>query len=219
MIRRLLTLALGATLLLGAGCGDDPDPSQQAIERGLIALRGVEQNGFTLGNAEAPATLTIYGTATDLRILTRLSDELPDLTARFVKPGRLKVQWRTTDTEGAGGAEEAGAVARLLLSAGLVSNDFWPTAVVLSARYTGAWDDTQALPLLREANVPSTATVLRRRSDPRIANAVARGNERAQAEGIGTSPGWVLTAPGSSVDISREVARTSLVDAVAQNLG
>lgn len=182
-VRRIV--AGGALVALLGACGAaNPAADDAQVQRGIDAIDGIEQDGFTLGDPQAPWTLSIISSPTSFE-LDALITELPELTRRFVRPGRLKLQMRTP-TKGPYGVDgEERDVAGALLAAGL-QDHYWDALVRFVPRYRAGVRPADLAALLRRSAVPDVALAMMQRSSPRIRTALDRADEvAAAAEGAG----------------------------------
>lgn len=186
--RRSLALrsAAGVALaaLLGACGSPNPATDGAQVQRGVKAIEGIQQDGFTLGDPQAPWTLSIISSPTSYE-LDGLISELPELARRFVRPGQLKLQMRTPTKGPYGVNGEEREVAGALIAAGL-QNHYWDMLVRFVPRYDGAVTLADLVALLRRAGVPDVARAMTQRSTTQVRAALDRADEVATAiEGEG----------------------------------
>jgi hypothetical protein len=175
--RGALLLTIAAVL---AGCHhEDPASDGAQVRRGLAAIEGIPQDGFTLGRSDAPWTLTIISPATSYE-LDQMITQLPAVSEQFVRPGRLKLQLRTPAAGSSGGDGEQRAAASALLAAGLRGR-YWDALVRLVPAYRGALSDAAVAALLRRSGVRDVASAMAQRSTYRIQHAVDRADAAADA--------------------------------------
>jgi Thioredoxin len=81
-----------------------PDP----LRRSYALLADIHQQGTELGDPHAPVTLQFFGDLQCEESRQAMLGPLPDLIRRFVRPGELRIVYRSTetDTKGAGGRPE-----------------------------------------------------------------------------------------------------------------
>lgn len=109
-------LALG--LLLGVivvASGSDKSAAEKsqvvipaepnAAQRTYALLAGIPQRGAVLGYPKAPVTLQFFGDLQCKESRQVMLGPIPELIRRFVRAGKLKIRFRSkeTDTKGAGG--------------------------------------------------------------------------------------------------------------------
>jgi protein-disulfide isomerase len=118
----LLAFSVLAALLIvsleGGRAGSTPSPKQQArlvppTERGAARhtyalLNGIPQDGTALGSSKAPVTLQFFGDLQCSESRQVVLSVLPGLIRRWVRPGKLRIVYRSTetDTHWAGGRPE-----------------------------------------------------------------------------------------------------------------
>ncbi|MGI8624836.1 MAG: hypothetical protein ACR2NB_15450 [Solirubrobacteraceae bacterium] len=181
-----------------AGCGASAprDTTSGEVRQNLRTVAGVEQQNITLGNPKAPATLTVY---VSLDAFNRgfFADDLPRIVSQWVRPGRLRVQVRTTSQSTSGVASDGGArlAARYSQAVGL-QNHLWQFYGALTARYTGVVDDALLNRSLAEVQGIDRIRVPADAKTPRIAAAVKRADLLASDAKVWSLPAYVLEAPG-----------------------
>jgi hypothetical protein len=163
------------------------DSSLTEARSSLQLLRGVPEDGITLGSATAPATLVAYVDATYRSEMFEPS-VLRALVKDYVRPGRLKIQVRTLSNDtGQDDSDGALAAENVLQAAGL-QDRLWQLYAFLNARYTGvldATDLTQAASLIPGLDA---AAVVREARSPRVIAAVARSDAYAAASAVTDPP-------------------------------
>ena len=143
-------LLVAVTALL-AGCHDEsPGADATQVRRAVAAIEGIPQSGYTLGRPDAPSTLSVISAATSFE-LDQMITQLPALTERLVRAGRVKVQMRTP----VAGAYGRGSGDPLVSAA-----PGCPTSIA-------RWPSARALAFETHSPVPT------RRPRPRVAAAVS----------------------------------------------
>ncbi len=182
-----------------AGCGQGSsalDTGAAEVQRNLKTVAGLGQDGITLGRLDAPATLTVYASLDDFG-QGFFRGELPVLVSRWVRPGRLRIQVRTTSKTVLGAPSDRGAVvaAKIAQAVGL-QDHLWQFYGALSARYVGYVDDAVLSQALSDVTgVDRGAERQAVRSD-RIRSAVAKADRFARAAKVTELPTYMLEAPG-----------------------
>lgn len=196
-----------------AGCGkDDTAESERAA---ATAIRGVKQAGPVLGESAAPATLTVFARADDIRLRPFVDDVLPELTRRFVATGKLKVMVRTIAD---GGNANRAVLARAVQAAGL-QNRFYDTLAAVAANYRGTVS-AQGLPTVVDASETDVDTALLRRDmrSPRVLKAVERGGRLASERGVAEDDlGFFLDMPSGETKLT-SAGIFGIADAVARRV-
>jgi protein-disulfide isomerase len=124
-IAGLLIVVVAAVVLMG---GDEKKPKEpttttqrQPVEGPIIGgaavdkrYQGLEQDGFALGDADAPVTLVMFGDLQCPLCRDSVENAVPPLVDRYVKTGRLRLEFRNyailgPDSEKAAKALEAAA--------------------------------------------------------------------------------------------------------------
>jgi protein-disulfide isomerase len=181
------------------------DPTRQT----LPLLRGVPQDGITLGTAAAPATLTAY---VDVTTRTELLDPatFASIMRDYVRPGRLRIQLRTVPSEDEAVTSDSGwAAARALQAAGL-QNHLWDLYVVFDADYIGVLTDDDLRVMARSVPALDTPAMLRDARSERIGLAIRRAERYAQDAGLTTLPAFVVAQQDGPVQRLRGPLRRAL---------
>jgi hypothetical protein len=200
----------------GCGPGDQVSDAQQT-RRALAAIDGLHQDGFTLGRADAPWTLSVISSPTSYE-LDQLLTLLPGLSDRWLRTGRVRVQIRTpTKAPYAANGDER-AVAGALLAAGLQGR-YWNALVRFVANYSGTVTTPLLRDLLRQSGVPDIARAMRDRSDAQIRGALNRADVVARdAHGTGHVIYVLSSAGGAEVDLSRQADKGRLSEMIGREL-
>ena len=142
----------------------------------------------------------------------------PELTDRFVRSGRLRLQMRTPTkgSYGANGQERVAAGA--LLAAGL-QDRYWNVLVRFVANYPGSVKTSRLTALMRDAGVPDVDRAMRDRSNAQVRGALDRADVVGdEADGKGQLV-YVLTSPsGTTVDLSRQADKGRLPDQIGRRI-
>ena len=171
--RTIAVVALTAVIFVGCGA-TYPGSDRAQVRRGVQAIEGLPQDGFTLGRSQARWTLTVISSATRYE-LDQLITMLPALVKRFVRPGRMNIQLRTPSTGvyGANGDERTAAGA--LLAAGL-QRRYWDALVRFVPTYRGRLSDGDISALLQRSAVPDVRRAMAERASPRVRAALDRAD-------------------------------------------
>jgi protein-disulfide isomerase len=112
----LVALAIVAVLLLSGGAGSTPPAATSSTAVKDVALVDAELSGTSekanvLGNPDAPATMQYFGDLECPVCRDFTLGALPSIIRRWVKSGRLKIEYRSFSTA-TGNAEAGGAEPR-----------------------------------------------------------------------------------------------------------
>ena len=195
-VARWAAVAVAAAAGL-AGCRTVDSATDDAqVRAGVRAIDGIAQDGFTLGDPQAPWTLSVISSPTSFE-LDHLIGELPRLT-RFVREGRLNVQMRTP-TKGPYGVDgEERVVAGVLLAAGL-QDRYWDALVRFVPRYRGNVSVEGLAALLRRAGVPDVDLAMTKRSNAQVRGALNRADVVAAAAAGEGQVVYVLTSRAGAI--------------------
>ncbi len=209
--------ALAAVVIASAGCGaGDPVSNERQVRRGLEAIQGIPQDGFTLGRGDAPWTLIIMSAPTSYE-LDNLITQLPAVVERFVRGGRLRLQMRTPTGGPYGGTGEERAVAGALLAAGLQGR-YWDALVRFVPTYVGGVGTDDLADLLRQSGVADVDRAMTERSSTRVRAALDRADAAAaEANGMG-HPVYVLVARGARSDLTPQADVGQLANRIEETV-
>ncbi len=194
---RALALYLMLVVLSGCSQGSSPVDARGAeTQRNLVTVAGLPQDGITLGRLDAPATLTIYASLDDFGSGFFRKD-LPPLVSRWVRPGRLRIQLRTTSGPATDAPPDPGAAraARIAQASGL-QDHLWQFYGALSVRYRGYIDDTLLADALAGVGGVDRKRVEKDSRSARISNAIAKADRLAGEAKVSELPAYVLEMPG-----------------------
>lgn len=194
----LLALSMCLVLVALSGCATGSsalDTREADTQRNFETVAGLPQDGITLGRLDAPATLTIFASLDDFGSGFFRKD-LPPLLSRWVRPGRLRIQLRTTSRRALGAASDRGAVAaaRVAQAVGL-QDHLWQFYGALSGRYSGYIDDTVLEDALTDVQGVDRRRVGKDSRSARIRNAIAKADRFAVEAKITELPTYVLETP------------------------
>jgi hypothetical protein len=182
---------LWLVLLIAAGCialivalakheKSAPQSSVRLTSRALAAVSGVPQSGVFLGSAKAPGQLVVYADLTSLGYADFQDKVLPTLVERYVKPGKLRLQFATVAGTGAGSPDSDARQAALLAQAAGLQNHLWQFAGAFSSQYVGVLDETTKSQILRSVPGLIRTRALSDVRTPRVQAAVARNTTAGQ---------------------------------------
>lgn len=215
LLRGALLVAL-ATLL--TACHDKNPMADTKVSRALAAIEGIPQDGFTLGRSDAPWTLSIISAATGYELDPMIS-QLPALTERFVRSGRMKLQLRTPTSGSYSGDGEERAAAGALLAAGLQGR-YWDCLVTFVASYGDGLELDDLETLLTRSGVADVDRAMVERLSPRVRRALVRADAAAAAtDGQGRVVYLLRPTNGPPRIIALGADTGRLAEAVARVLG
>lgn len=212
--------AVAGALIALAGCGTAAKPSRTPEERARDALKlvsGIPQHGIRLGQPTAPATLTAYVSLAELNG-SFVRDDLPRLVARYVIPGKLRIELRTL-TRYDDPAVDPPVLRRLtrVAQAAALQDRLWDFYLAFDAVYDGAFDRAEERRALALVPGLDADAVRRDAGGGRVTRAIAAANEHARAGRVNLVPTYVLRH-GAAAEVVRADCLDCLFRAVAAAL-
>jgi protein-disulfide isomerase len=183
--------ALVAVFSLGSGSAASPAATLSGVAQVASMLRGVPQDGSTLGSPNAPVTLMEFADLQCPYCGMWERDALPAIVARYVRPGKVRVEFTGMAFVG---ADSETALRTALAAAG--QNRFWNVLALLyenqGVENTG-WVTDSLLRTIGGA-VPGldTERMLADRTSTGVDSALAAASSLAQRMGVNSTPSfWV----------------------------
>jgi protein-disulfide isomerase len=191
----LLALAAAAALVvalavvLSRSGGDEAPPPAPGAAPTLFS--GLPQDGATLGEPAAPATLIEYADLQCPFCAQYASDVLPSIVDRYVRSGRLKLELRPLAFIG----EDSVRAARVAAAAAL-QDRMWPFTEYVFANQGAENSGWVTDAFLREATgaVPGLdgARALAEADSPAARRLLAEAERSATAAGVDSTPSFLL---------------------------
>ncbi len=192
-------VALGALIALSQSGGDD-ESGLAAGESltGVAAVNrvysGIPQDGATLGNPNAPATMVEFVDLQCPFCAEYTRDTLPAIVERYVRAGRLKLELRPVAILGPDSASAAGAAA-----AAAEQNRIWQYADLFylnqGRENSGYVTEAFLRRIARGADVPAAPVIAASRS-PASSPLRRLAASEAQRCGIASTPSFLLGPRG-----------------------
>ena len=199
----LLAIACAAVIIpLARHKGSTTESSAALTSKALSTVDRVPQSGVFLGSARAPAQLAVYADLTSLRWADFQEKVLPTLVSRYVRPGRLRLQFATVAPASSrlSAPSDAQQAAQLAQAAGL-QNRLWLFSGVFAAQYVGVLDVATATQILRAVPGLDRRRALADRDTARVKAAVARNTEGGQAMGAAKGGlAFAMTVNGGGIE-------------------
>jgi protein-disulfide isomerase len=209
--RTILAAAVAAALVLAAaliavslvGGGDDDTGAlteatgtAPAVKMASLAtLEGVPRDGNVLGKADAPVTLIEYADLQCPYCAKFTEQTLPVLIRRWVKPGKLKIEFRGLAFLG----DDSDKAVRFVLAAG-DRGKLWETVELLyenqGIENTGWVTDELLRAIARKAGLDPAATLAAAEKIP--ASRVQALNDRGSSDGIEGTPSFLMARSGET---------------------
>ena len=97
VVAAVVVAAVVAALLLASGGGDEAAPRGTQLAGGAetrALLRGIPQDGIAIGSPDAPVTLVEFADLQCPFCATWATDAFPDVVEEYVRPGKLRIEFR-----------------------------------------------------------------------------------------------------------------------------
>ncbi len=193
----LAAIAAGALLAFAHG-SDKADQNVRVDDRVAALLAGIPQRGRTLGSALAPVTLQVFGDLEDEDSRRWVLDYLPAIVKELVRPGVLKIEYRSFKTNTLDPAtfvrQQTAA-----LAAG-AQDKLWDYIEIFygeqGREYSEYVTESYIDGIARQVRGLDNARWRRDRNDGRRSEQVVADDQAAGADGIHTSPGYRLGRTG-----------------------
>jgi protein-disulfide isomerase len=187
----LVVISSGGSSKKGGSATGDATGAQQAAQ----LLKGIPQQGTTLGNPKAPVTLEEFADLQCPFCRDYTINTFPSLVAKYVRSGKVKMVFQNyafigpDSLNAARAAEAAGKQNKLwnfidvfYNNQGTENTDY-VTDAFLTKIAKGAGVDPQKM--------------LTDRTDPKIDQAIALAQQSAQQAGVNSTPTFLLKKPGA----------------------
>ena len=192
-------VAIGALIAVSQSGGDDE--SGLAAGESLTGVRevsrlysGIPQDGATLGNPDAPATMVEFVDLQCPFCAEYTRDTLPAIVDRYVRAGRLKLELRPVAILGPDSAAAAGAAA-----AAAERDRIWQYADLFylnqGRENSGYVDEAFLRRIARGADVPAAPVIAASRV-PASSPLLRQAASEAERFGIQSTPSFLLGARG-----------------------
>lgn len=190
---RFAVTCVAAALVAGCGAKEPVDSTGADVAANLKTISGLPQDGITLGDLDAPATLTVYDSLDSFNRGFFLSD-LPELVEGYVRDGRVNIQVRTLTGFDTGQTLDAGGTDAARLAQGVgVQDHLWDFYGALSARYIGTIDTGVLNAALADVQGIDAGQAQADARGQDVREAIDRANEQASDEGVTDLPSYTLT--------------------------
>jgi protein-disulfide isomerase len=194
-------LAVVAVLIAVSQSGGDDDESGLAAGNDIKGVPtvnrlydGIPQDGATLGNPDAPATMVEFVDLQCPFCAEYTRDALPAIVKRYVRAGKLKLELRPVAILGPDSATGAAAAA-----AAAQDNRIWQFADLWylnqGRENSGYVDDAFLRRIARGAGV-SPASVISASESPGSIPLLRQAVTEAQRYNISSTPSFLLSGPG-----------------------
>ncbi len=219
----LLVAAAFVAVLISLSKRSQPTATERVIDAQVrSALSGVPQSGTRLGAAAAPVTVTYFGDL-ECPVCSQLTlgGGFPQLLARDVREGRVKVVYRSLCTATCSGPGEQVFDAQQVAAYAAGAQDrFWYYAE-LFYREQGLEDSgyvTAAYLARIAAQIPGldTSAWVAARRDPALLGQVRSDGAAAARLGIGGTPTLVVTGPRGRRTLSGVAGYGDIEQAIRQ---
>jgi protein-disulfide isomerase len=180
-------------------------------------LEGIPQDGTTLGRADAPVTIRLYEDFQCPACAQSARETLPQVIERQVKPGDVRLVSETLAFLG----PDSVSTARAALAAG-EQDRYWNYAVLLfenqGAENSGYATEEFLTNLAEETEGLDVARWDEARNDPAVEEELQAVQQRANEEGINSTPSLVVSGPGGET-VLRGAVPIEEVDRAVEEAG
>jgi protein-disulfide isomerase len=177
-------------------------------------LNGIPQSGTTLGKPDAPVTLTEFADLQCPFCRDYTINQFPAIVAKYVRPGKLKMQFKNYAFIG----PDSLTAARAAEAAGK-QNKLWNFIDVFYNNQGTENTDYVTDPFLTKiANGAGVdpKKMLTDRQDPKVDTAIAKAQQDAQQAGVNSTPTFVVQKPGQP---AKKVAAAQVEAAIQAAVG
>ncbi|MEA2412933.1 MAG: hypothetical protein QOC77_3494 [Thermoleophilaceae bacterium] len=177
-------------------------------------LNGIPQSGTTLGKPDAPVTLTEFADLQCPFCRDYTINQFPGIVAKYVRPGKLKMQFKNYAFIG----PDSLTAARAAEAAGN-QNKLWNFIDVFYNNQGTENTDYVTDPFLTKiANGAGVdpKKMLTDRQDPKVDTAIAKAQQDAQQAGVNSTPTFIVQKPGQP---AKKVAAAQVEAAIQAAVG
>jgi protein-disulfide isomerase len=192
--------ALVVVFSLRSGAAASPPATLTGVAKVASMLRGVPQHGTTLGSPSAPVTLMEFADPQCPYCGMWERDALPAIVARYVRPGKVRIEFEGMAFLGAGSET---ALRTALAASG--QNRFWNVLALLyenqGVENTG-WVTDSLLRTIGGA-VPGldTERMLADRNSTGVDDAVARASSMVELMNVNETPSFAVGPTGGQLSL------------------
>jgi protein-disulfide isomerase len=188
--------AVVVVVLIAAGAGKDSSKTAtgpSASSAHAHPFKGVPQRGATLGNAGAPATLTVYEDPQCPFCRDWNVNALPAVVAGYVRPGKLKIVYRGVNIIGPNSEQGLRAV----YAAGR-QNKLWNVSEGLyeqQGEENSGWITDEVIRQVSADAGANAGAVLSAAQSPAVTAQLRASESEARAIGLQGTPTFILQRP------------------------
>ncbi|HYF25507.1 MAG TPA: thioredoxin domain-containing protein [Baekduia sp.] len=190
-----VVVAIAVALIAGAGGSDERRGPLEEVADVRAQFGGVPQDGIALGSPRAPVTLTEFADLQCPFCRRFAEDALPELIERYVRPGRLRIVFRSLAFLG----DDSEEAARAAAAAGL-QDRLWPFVDLVFRNQgfenTGWVDEAFLRRVARGAGGIDVARLLRDRAAPAVERQLREAKDEAERFDISSTPSFLLGPTG-----------------------
>ena len=197
-------LLIGASVFGARGGEDDTPP---ATDRAPEYLTGLQQDGAFLGSPDAPFTLIEYADIQCPFCADYARDVLPELVERYVRPGKLRLEYRGLAFLG----EDSATALRAVLAAG-EQDRLWNVLDGFYARQGGENSGWVTDELVRDVAEQTPGLDVDRMLDDtsNVDQQIARASDQARIDGIQGTPSFLIAPREGGTPSRLEVQELSV---------
>jgi protein-disulfide isomerase len=188
----------------GSKTGGSSKGSASGASQASQLLNGIPQSGITLGNPKAPVTLIEFADLQCPFCKQYTADTFPTVVAKYVRSGKVKMQFRNYAFIG----PDSVTAARAAEAAGL-QNKLWQFIDVFYANQgtenTDYVTDKFLQKIGKGVDGLNVQKLLTDRANPKVDQAISLAQQEAQTAGVNSTPSFLLqkgSAPAKKVSAS-----------------
>jgi protein-disulfide isomerase len=169
------------------------------------SLAGIPQHGSVLGDPKAPTTLVVYEDPQCPFCRQWNTDTLPTVLRDFVRPGKMKLDYRGVVIIGPNSLKGL----RAIYAAG-EQNKLWNMVDALYAQQgaeNSGWITDEVIRMAAREAGASSAQILARMNTPAVTAQLTRAAKQAAADQVQGTPTFVVEHPPA---VSQQLSLTSL---------
>lgn len=189
LVAALALVGVVVAVVISQGSGDEETTS--AGGEGGVDLTGIPQDGFSVGDPDAPVLIVEYGDLQCPFCRDAAVETIPKLVDEYVEPGDLRITFEPLAFIG----EDSVEAAEMAAAAALQDRGFAFVEAFYEnqgAENTGYVDDDFLTEVGEQVEGLDVEQALEERSSSEVAEALTASADSAQAQGIDSTPTFLI---------------------------